>query len=219
MENPPFHVGNTSSFMVYFPASYVSLAGGNYYRFLLEFSACSPTSLASSQPRHFRRRGFPLRCRIRSKIFQCPKIALTTRTTGRLFVLGSLDEMSWDFGKTMGLDLLDDLLDVRQNSASIPRPDESRRWMVTPFSYFFPFDVKTFGFVPLTVYPESANVARKCKKQEFFAHLLTKFIDDLLNFPLLMFPQQQPSFFVFEAVLFAAVPAASHAISRDGRRL
>ena len=37
---------------------------------------------------------------------------------------------------------VDDLLDVRQNSASISRLDESRRWMVTPFSYVFPFDVK-----------------------------------------------------------------------------
>lgn len=171
-------------------------------------------------PHHFRVRGFPLRCRIRSKIFQCPKIALTTRTTGRLFVLGEfwtrcheILERKWDWYP------VDDLLDVRQNSASISRLDESRRWMVTPFScVFFHLMLKPFGIVPLTVYPESANVARRCKRQEL-AHLLTTLIDYLLNIPLLMFPQQQPSFFVFEAVLFAAVPAASHPISRDGRRL
>ena len=60
---------------------------------------------------------------------------------------------------------------------------------------FFPFDVETFPFVPLTVYPW-CKCSKKVQETRVFRNLLTTLIDDLLSIPLFIFPQQHP-FFLF----------------------
>ena len=155
-----------------------------------------------------------LRCRITSKIFQCPKIALTTRTTGRLF-WRSLDEMSWDFGKNMGL--VPGRWSPRcapKFSFHLPTGWKAEDGWSHPFPMFFHLMLKPFGFAPFTVYPW-CKCSKKVQERRVFRNLLTKLIDDLLNIPLFIFPQQHPSFFCFwGGIICSSTSSTSRNIER-----